>query len=116
MALVVKNPSANAEDIRSTGPSLHQEDVLEAWQPTPVFLPGESQGQRSLAATVHRVTKNRTRLKRFRITACQWLGDCALSAEGPGLIPGQTGTKIPQAAWHGQKNFLIKKIKRYFPL
>ena len=28
-----------------------------AWQPTPVFLPGESHGQRSLAGTVHRVTQ-----------------------------------------------------------
>ena len=27
------------------------------WQPTPVFLPGESHGQRSLGATVHGVTK-----------------------------------------------------------
>ena len=33
-----------------------------AWQPTPVFLPGESHGQRSLRATVHGVTKSRTRL------------------------------------------------------
>ena len=32
------------------------------WQPTPVFLPGESHGQRSLAATVHGVAKSRTRL------------------------------------------------------
>ena len=30
------------------------------WQTTPVFLPGESHGQRSLAATVHRVAKSRT--------------------------------------------------------
>ena len=30
------------------------------WQPTPIFLPGESHGQRSL---VGRVTKSRTRLK-----------------------------------------------------
>ena len=30
--------------------SLNQEDPLEeGWQPTPVFLPGESHGQRSLA-------------------------------------------------------------------
>jgi len=29
------------------------------WQPTPVFLPGESQRQRSLAGyTVHKVTKS----------------------------------------------------------
>ena len=34
-----------------------------AWQPIPVFLPGESHGQRSLAATVHRVSKSQTRLK-----------------------------------------------------
>ena len=40
-----------------------------AWQPTPVFLPGESHGQRSLVAwwaTVHRVTKSR-----------MWLNDLA---------------------------------------
>ena len=28
-----------------------------AWQPTPVFLPGESHGQRSLWATVYRVQR-----------------------------------------------------------
>ena len=28
------------------------------WQPTPVLLPGESHGQRSLEATVHGVTKS----------------------------------------------------------
>ena len=37
-----------------------------AWQPTPVFLPGESHGQRSLVGyTVHRVIKNQTGLKRL---------------------------------------------------
>ena len=30
------------------------------WQPTPVFVPGELHGQRSLVATVHRVTESRT--------------------------------------------------------
>ena len=34
-----------------------------AWQPTPMFLPGESHGQRSLVATVHGVTKSQTWLK-----------------------------------------------------
>ena len=33
-----------------------------AWQPTPVFLPGASHGQRSLADTVHGVAKSRTGL------------------------------------------------------
>ena len=31
------------------------------WQPTPVFLPGESYGQRSLAGCSSRVRKNWTR-------------------------------------------------------
>ena len=34
-----------------------------AWQPTPVFLPVESHGQRSWWAMVHRVTKSQARLK-----------------------------------------------------
>ena len=39
----------------------------------------------------------------------QWLGLGALTARGPGSIPGQ-GTKILQAMWHGQKP--PKKQKR----
>ena len=35
------------------------------WQPTPVFLPGESQGRRSLVAAVYGVAQSRTRLKRL---------------------------------------------------
>ena len=42
-----------------------------AQQPIPVFLPGESHGQRSLAVpTVHKVTKSRTRLKQLSNVAC----------------------------------------------
>ena len=48
--LVVKNPPANAGDIRDMGSISVSEDPLEeAGQPTPVFWPGESQEQRSLA-------------------------------------------------------------------
>ena len=35
------------------------------WQPTPVFLPGESQGRGSLVAAVYGVTQSWTRLKRL---------------------------------------------------
>ena len=35
------------------------------WQPTPVFLPGESQGRGSLVGTVYRGAQNQTRLKRL---------------------------------------------------
>ena len=43
-----------------------------AWQPIPVFLPGESHGQRSLAGYVHRVAKSQTPLKSdlARMHAC----------------------------------------------
>ena len=35
------------------------------WQPTSVFLPGKSHGHRSLAATVHEITKSWTRLRNW---------------------------------------------------
>ena len=35
------------------------------WQPTPVFLPGESQGRGSLWAAIYGVAQSRTRLKRL---------------------------------------------------
>ena len=38
------------------------------WHPTPVLLPGESHGQRSLWAAVHGVTKSWTRLSDFTFT------------------------------------------------
>ena len=49
------------------------------WQPTPIFLPGESHGQGAWWAIVHRVTKSQTRLKllskRFKadvtVSGCQ---------------------------------------------
>ena len=47
--LVVKNPDANAGDIRDADSILgwRKNPWRRRWQPTPVFLPGESQGQRS---------------------------------------------------------------------
>jgi len=47
--LVVKNLPANARDIRDTGMIPGKIPWRRAWLPTPVFLPGESHGQRSLA-------------------------------------------------------------------
>ena len=50
VALVVKNPPANAGDVRDTGliPGLGNSPWRRKRQPTPVFLPEESHGQRSL--------------------------------------------------------------------
>jgi len=53
VALVIKNLPANAEEMRRefdswVGKISWRSDPLE-WQTTPVFLTGESHGQRSLA-------------------------------------------------------------------
>ena len=47
MALVVKNPPANAGDLRDTGliPGLGRSPEGGHGKPTPVFLPGESPGR-----------------------------------------------------------------------
>ena len=65
VALVVKNPPANAGMQEMGVQSLGQEDPLEEHMATtPVFLPGESHGWRNLGgSTVHRVVKNRAQLK-----------------------------------------------------
>ena len=48
--LVVKNPPAKAGNKRHRfDPWVRKVPWRRAWQPTPVFLPGESHGQRSLA-------------------------------------------------------------------
>ena len=44
---MVKNSSANAGDTGSI-PGLGKSPGEGAWQPTPVFFPGKSHGQRSL--------------------------------------------------------------------
>ena len=48
---MVKNPPANTGNIRDMGSITWVGKILwrRAWQPTPIFLPGESYGQRSLA-------------------------------------------------------------------
>ena len=48
---VVKNPPANAGDVRDVGsiPESGRCPWRRAWQPTPVFLLGESHGERNLA-------------------------------------------------------------------
>ena len=48
---------------RAFNPRVGKIPCRRAWQPTPVFVPGESHGQRSLAGYSHRVAWNRTGLK-----------------------------------------------------
>ena len=50
MVLVLKNLPVNAGDARDADsiPWVRKIPWRRAWQPTPVFLPGESHGQRGL--------------------------------------------------------------------
>ena len=48
VVLVVKNPPANAGDIRDASSWVRKIPWRRAWQPTPGLLPGESHGKRSL--------------------------------------------------------------------
>ena len=52
--------------------------------------------------TKESVTTKRLNHQSGNSPAVQWLGLRALTAKGPGSIPGQ-GTKIPQDVRHGQK-------------
>ena len=52
--------------VRSLG---WEDPQRRAWQPTPVFLPGESHGQRSLVGYSPWVRQSQTQLKQLRIRA-----------------------------------------------
>ena len=54
------------------------------WQPTPVFLPGESQGWRAWWAAVYGVTQSRIRLKRLS------------SSSSPGIL---IDLSLPKSHW-----------------
>ena len=54
---MVKNPPANAGDSGEVGSVPGKMPWRRKWQPTLVFVPRESHGQRSLAAKVHGVSE-----------------------------------------------------------
>ena len=64
MALVVKNPPADAGDTELCIRSLAQEDPLDLrkWQPTPVSLLGNPMDRAAWRAIVHGVARSQTRL------------------------------------------------------
>ena len=72
VALVVKNHPANAGDISGFSPWAGKITWKRAWQPSLVLLPGESHGRATWTATVHRVTKSRTRLRQLGLHTQTW--------------------------------------------
>ena len=67
---MVKDLPAHAGDIRDAGliPGLGRSPG--GGLPTPVFLPGEAHGQRSLAGCSRRVAKSQTRIKQLITHIC----------------------------------------------
>ena len=61
------------------------------WQPTPVLLPGESQGWGSLVAAVYGVTQSRTRLK--------WLSSSSSRPPSPSPTPGVHPNSCALSQW-----------------
>ena len=98
------------------------------WQPTPVFLPGESQGRGSLLGCRLWVAQNRTRLKRLRSSSSRnltgqkkkkkkkshWahykldLSLLAGSVESAGMSPWLGGTRCPLIAQNFSPGWLVR--------
>ena len=75
VALMVKDPPANAGDKRSRfNPRVGKIPWRRAWEPIPVFLPAESHEQRSPVGglQVHRVTKELDMNKALNILKRRW--------------------------------------------
>ena len=64
---MVKNPPANAGDVRDAGsiPESERSRGGRTWQPTPVFLPGDHMDRGAWPATVCLVTQIRTQLQQL---------------------------------------------------
>ena len=79
------------------------------WQPTPVFLPGESQGQGSLVGCRYGVTQSRTRLKRLSSSSsCPSMGEyshlvfismASLVAQKVKNLPAMQETRVWFLSW-----------------
>ena len=66
----------------------------KAWEPTPVFLPGESHGQRNLVAIVHSVAKSTTQLKRLSTLQAQDIVEKKVWTQG-----GVSSLLLPPASY-----------------
>ena len=72
-----------------------------AWQPTSVFLPGESHGQRTLVGTVHRVAKSQTWLEGLSMHAHTIKSSQSSGPQSPSvsLRWTETGTEQQHRVW-----------------
>ena len=90
------------------------------WQPTPVFLPGESQGQGSLVGCCHGVTQSQTRLKQLSSSSSllstiqkglEWaLHNWQISLQGNILFPPKDSIKFCLLWMRGWKERWLRNI------
>ena len=78
VALVVKSKLANAGDIRDVFDPW-ENPLEEEWQPTPVFLPGEYHGQRSLAGYIPWGHKESDMTERLTLSLSYTFKECSMT-------------------------------------
>ena len=99
MGLVVKNTPANAEDKRCRfHPWVRKIPWRRAWQPTWLFLPGESHHQRSLAGYSPKGHK-RVRQDWTDLTHRQGLKNCFSKPDPKKPTYNKLGLKFSQEPW-----------------
>ena len=85
VVLVVKNQPTSAGNVKRLefDPWVGKISWRRAWQPIPLFLPGESYGQRSLVGYIHGVVKSWTRLSNFHFGGVKTAKVCPVNIWGP---------------------------------
>ena len=90
--------------------SFNKQHLFMEETPIPALIPSASWGLQGSSGP------NSGKVGMGNSLAVQWLGLCALTAEGPGLIPGW-GTKIPQGARCSQKKkkrrVVLKEVRSF---
>ena len=85
----MKASACNVRDLGSI-PGSGRSPWRSKWQPTLVFLPGESHGWRSLVGYSPRVTKSRTQLSDFTFTSISLSAFFIVQLSHPYMTTGKT--------------------------
>ena len=87
------------------------------WQPTPVFLPGESHGQRNLTSfSPWGCKESGTNEQLTHTLVVQWLRLCTSTAGGMGWIPSRRANILHAKVWSKKKKVLNQIHRQYIHL
>ena len=96
------------QELQETGfnPGVGKIPWRQAWQPTPVFLPGESHGQRSLVAPIQRVRRDCSDLARkhnfFLLRVCSV---ASVVSNSNSVIPCTVAHRSPLSVGFSQQEY-----------